>query len=222
MAPRRPQASQRVGKQARLSDAYGHRAGSWQTGASKANLKISAWVYNTALSFCLVYSALKPRRLSGWRESGRGLSLPDGFSRQQPWSTEENGSPTRRQLQGITPGTCCLFPGTPSSAVTPLPPPPSPHLGCTPALPTPGPLGRLLTWTSTWAGCSQWQGGASPRPLCATPPEGAVDPGFASPTAAHPYCFATRYVGVGGVGGGKKCPGWPGWRRERFLGKGRK
>ena len=48
MATRRPQASQRVGKQARLSDACGHRAGSWQTGASKAKLKISTWVYNTA------------------------------------------------------------------------------------------------------------------------------------------------------------------------------
>lgn len=168
MATRRPQASRRVGKQARLSDACGHRAGSWQKGASKANLKISTWVYNTALSFRLVYSALKSRRLSGWRESGRGRSLSDGFSRQQPRSTEESGGPTHRQLQGIAPGTCCLFPGTPSSAVTPLPPPPSPHLGCAPARPALGPLGRLLTWTSTWAGGRQWQGGASPghAPLC--------------------------------------------------------
>ena len=165
VATRRPQASQRVGKQARLSDACGHRAGSWQTGASKANLKISVWVYNLALSFCLVYSALKSHRLSGWRESGRERSLPDGFSRQ----TEESGGPTRRQLQGIAPGTCCLFPGTPSSAVTPLPPPPSPHLGCAPARPALGP----------WAGCSH---GPPPGQAAAN---GKARPRFATPPLCH-------------------------------------
>lgn len=67
------------------------------------------------------------------------------------------------------------------------------------------------------------RGLASPSPLCATPPEGAGDPGSAC--TSHPcrlYCFATCYVGVLGVGGGEECPGRPGWRRGRFLGKGRK
>lgn len=44
----------------------------------------------------------------------------------------------------------------------------------------------------------------------------------ALPAPAGPYCFATCYLGMGAGGGGEECPGRPGWRRGRFLGKGGK
>lgn len=150
----------------------------------------------------MVYSALKPRRLSGWRGVWAGALPPGWFfpsaalvyrGKRQPHPPPAAGHHARHMLP----------------VPRPLPPPRSPlcHLRPHPTwavrlhAPTPGPLGRLLTWASTWAGCGQWQGGASPRPLCATPPEGAVDPGFIS--RCCPSLLLLRYVGVGGVGGGR-------------------